>query len=1229
MAPLANAPNPHAVCINHRRRLENCITSTFERTTCPERTPLLLVGAWNDVIMITQASAVRLRVAYHETRNSLAGSRPIFSLPPVNNSPKIRWHRSMRLRQCGYLAMVLASLALLDILQADDYSDFVKPLLRAKCVACHGGLKQEANLRLDTGRLAGQGGDSGPAVVGGDSSASLLWQRVTATDASERMPPDAEPLSASDLELLKRWIDAGAHWPPDEKPQANPQKHWAFQPLESVTIPAKPGLQPIDAFIQEKLAAEGLSQAPPADPHTLVRRLWLDVTGLPPTADSLQSWTDRLTHDPHAIAQLVELLLASPRHGERFAQLWLDVVRYADTHGFEVNTPRPNAWPYRDYVIRAINSDKPFNRFAAEQIAGEQLGEDAATGFLVAAAVLLPGQIGQDDASKRLARQDALDEVIIGTSATFFGLTIGCARCHDHKFDPISQRDYYALQAYFAGVEYGDREIVDEDAALRRKRAAELSARINSLTHELEQHQPQAEPERWQLIDDEDLPWVKHLVEKNGHGDNPSGGEPGKRDDVGDHQRSANVSRGRYTWWTNTPGLDVFTWNPAAHGRFRLWLSWGLHGSGVHTRDARYVLDLDGDLTSAADQREIARADQYYPAYVTTGETPQQPRWSGFWDAGIHDLEPATRLILRGGDSGTGITADAILLERVEADASASCSPTAPTLRAPVSPLRNVERFVAQKAQFVRFTTLETINDNQHEPCIDELEIFYSSGGSDSAANLALQPNVQVSASGTYPDSTQHQLAHINDGRYGNGRSWISNQRGGGWVQVQLAQESLIDTVAWGRDRDGQFQDRLPIRYQIEISIDGQNWITVANHSDRQPHGSPYDEAQTLTRLAVAKTDRSAKTGSGTEGTAAQFASVIKELEQLRIAKKEAETPKTVFAGVFRECDPTYLLNRGDAEQRLEEVGPRLPAIVATFATVTSLSDAQRRRALADWLEEPTSGLLARVIVNRVWQSHFGVGLVETASDFGLNGTPPSHPELLDWLARELIAHDWSLKWLERTILTSRTYQQSAGFHSAAMSKDADNRWLWRFPARRLPAEAIRDSVLQVSGHLNLEMGGPGFDFFKVRGGLTGFPPLEKFSGNELRRMIYAHKIRMERVPVFGVFDCPDAGQPSPKRSESTTPIQALNLFNSDFMAEQAEAFAARLVDAPASNPISVESPVSEESRSQQIDRAFEIALGRMPHDAERQAALDVVREHGLPVLCRVLFNSNEFLFLP
>jgi hypothetical protein len=1100
---------------------------------------------------------------------------------------------------------------------ADLYSREIKPLLRTKCLACHGPLKQESGLRLDTAAAARQGSESNPIFGERQFTGSVIAERLKAEDAADRMPPEGEPLTPVQISLLQRWIEGGALGPVDEKPAENPLEHWAFRPVRRHTAPSPPAESgnPIDAFIMSRLRQHQLALSQPAAPEEFVRRAFLDMHGLPPTPTQMQEWSARLSGPQtnsetlSAKQEFATFLLSSPRYGERWAQHWLDVVRYADTHGFEVNTPRPNAWHYRDYVIRAFNDDTPYDQFVIQQISGDSVGEDAATGFLVAAPVLLPGQIGKDDASKRLARQDSLDEIIIGTTATIMGLTVGCARCHDHKFDPISQRDYYAFQAFFAGVDYGDRQIADPDRNVRLLESKKLEQEIAAMKSKLRDFEPHAHSGRTLLIDDEDSARTTHLVTKNGHGTNPAGTDRGYQGDVGDASTLPNLSGSRYTWWNNIAGEDVFTWNPQTAGRFRLWVSWGTHGSGVHTRDARYVLDHDGDLSTVEDQLEIARADQYYFAGVDAGETEKKPMWSGFTDAGVHELTDAARLILRGGDTGTGITADVLLLQE---ETPSAVKEHLPRLRGPVTALHNIERFPPIDAKFVRFTTLETIDDNKHQPCLDELEVYRVNGSrsrdndenKETAANIALSSAGTIAtSSGNSAETGIHQLKHVHDGRYGNSWSWISNQHGGGWVQLEFPSIHKIDRIEWARDREGKFTDRLATRYRIDVSVDGKTWQSVAGHSDRQAMGTPFEYGASIARAGFA-------------GREAEINQLTAQLAKLSSHQGELERPKMAYAGKFRQPDATRLLNRGDPEQPLEELSPQVPAIFGELPIDATADDSTRRQALARWLTSTDHPLTARVMVNRIWQGHFGRGLVETPSDFGLNGVAPSHPQLLDWLASEFVRSGWSVKAMHRLILTSDAYAQSNQVDERAVVLDADNRLLWRFAPRRLEGEAIRDSILYVSGRLNFKSGGPGFDFFKTRGGLSGFPPVENFTPENTRRMIYSHKIRMEPVPVFGAFDCPDAGQPMPKRTQSTTPIQALNLLNSPFIIEQSEAFAARIERSPGSLEAHVAS-------------AFHHCLGRPPDEFESQLAAETVQEHGLSALCRALFNSNEFLFLP
>ncbi|MEW6306055.1 MAG: PSD1 and planctomycete cytochrome C domain-containing protein [Verrucomicrobiota bacterium] len=895
-----------------------------------------------------------------------------------------------------------------------DFVREVRPIFEKHCYECHGEKKQKSGLRLDVKAAVFKGGDAhGASLVAGKAKESPLIQLITSKDEDERMPPrksSSAGLSAAEIATLTRWINEGAMWPDgvDLVKLSDKRDHWSFKPL---AVP--PRKHSIDSFIIAKLKAHGLALSPEADRTTWLRRVSFDLIGLPPAPEQVAAFLkDRR---PDAPARVVDELLQSPRYGERWAQHWLDVVRYADTHGFEVNTERPNAWPYRDYVIRAFNRDTPYDRFIREQIVGDALGEDAATGFLITSSVLLPGQIGKDEPSKRLARQDALDEIVTNIGQTFLGLSVGCARCHDHKFDPISARDYYAMQAFVAGVEYQDRDLRTPEAEAMRREVKALKPRIAKIDQQL----------------------------------------------------------------------------------------------------ARFV-----------------------PLAKSTVE------------------------------------------------------------RAPVNARLNTDRFAPLKARRVRFTIRET---NNREPCLDELEVFDLSG-----RNVALaSEGATATSSGDIIVADRHDLKHINDGQYGNSRSWMSNEKGKGWVVLEFPAEHTIDRVVWGRDREEKFADRLATDYLIEVADASGEWRAVADATDRRKF-DPNDKRPV------------AFSTKGLTGNEAKEANALmQEKTALEGRLKAAQDGQKAFAGTFRKPDDIHLLNRGDPEQPKDAVVPAVLSALGTVKLPKDTSEQERRRALADWIASPQNPLTARVMANRIWQGHFGAGLVETPSDFGRNGTKPSHPELLDWLAQEFIRSGWSVKHMHKLIVLSATYRQSSRHHSTAARQDADVRLLWRFPSRRLEAETIRDSMLAVSGRLNLKMYGRGFDLFDKRGGLSGFQPVESFSGDGLRRMIYAHKVRREREAVFGSFDCPDAGQSTARRRESTTPIQALNLFNSRFTLDESAALAAR-AKADAGSDV-----------RKQIRRAYQLAFSRDPRAEELRDAEPVVREHGLATLCRALFNSNEFLFLP
>jgi hypothetical protein len=852
-----------------------------------------------------------------------------------------------------------------------------------------------------------QGGDFGePAIVPGKGGDSPLVKFVRGDDPDLIMPPEGDRLSKDKIELLQAWIDQGAKMPESED-GALTTDHWSFQPIERPEVPRIDGrviANPIDAFVRDKLLAAGLPSSHKADRPTLIRRLYLIMHGLPPSPAQVKQFID--DQSENAYENLVQRVLDSPHYGERWAQHWLDLVRFGETHGFETNRERPNAWHYRDYVIQALNEDKPYDLFIKEQIAGDALGADAATGFLVAGPYDLVK--GQDPMLALMQRQDELADIINTTGTAFLGLTLGCARCHSHKFDPITQRDYYSIQAIFAGVQHADRAL--------------------PLSNENEQ-------------------------------------------------------------------LLVAATNRVATLRDRIQRWMAEHG-----------------------------------------------------------------------------------------------------YRTAVNASHNVETFAPTPTRFVRFTVQAT---NSSQPCIDELEIFADD------KNVALSElGARASCSSQLPGHDIHKLEHINDGKYGNSRSWISNEANAGWVEIELPNVMTIDRVEWGRDREGRYKDRLATSYKIEAAIEPGDWKQLATSDDRLPYSQ---DASIASPSVEGLPDEVAEEGK-------QLFAELNRAEQER--DRLAQSPQ-VYAGTFAQPGPTHRLYRGEPTAPREEVAPDALEVLGTLGLERSSPEQQRRIALANWIADARNPLTARVLVNRVWQHHFGTGIVDTPSDFGGNGTSPSHPELLDWLAAEFVSSGWSIKHIHRLILLSDTFRQANVPHERAMQVDAAARLLWRFPSRRLEAEAVRDCVLAVSGVLDLREGGPGFSGFEVEmENVRHYHAKQSFGPEDWRRMIYMTKVRQERDAVFGALDCPDLSQVMPKRSRSTTPLQALNLFNSQFMLQQAELFAKRLER-------------DAETTDLRIRLAFSLCFGRDPDERELQDATAITSEHGLTALTRALLNANEFLFIP
>jgi hypothetical protein len=964
------------------------------------------------------------------------------------------------------------------------FTDKVAPLLQKRCLSCHDGQKKRGGLDLSTREGLLAGGENGAAVTIGKSAQSPLMQKVSGPNA--RMPKQGAKLSADEVTTLARWIDAGAPWPSGVRLAA--EQWWSLRPLSRPPLRAVRDndwlRNGVDAFILAGLESRGLRPSPAADRATLIRRLTFDLHGLPPTPEEIDAFVRDA--DPRAYEKLIDRRLASPRYGERWGRHWLDVVHYGDTHGYDKDKRRDFAWPYRDYAIAAFNGDKPYKRFIEEQIAGDVLypGEPRgviATGFVTAGPWDYVGhvELREGTVDKEKTRVLDRDDMVSNTIATFDSLTVHCARCHDHKFDPIPQQDYYRLQAVFAGVERGDRAYftpqrlaelkrvtAERDraagvlAGLRRRSAENISPEILWLDVRLNRQREELTA----------LPaQVAGLSPSNGY---HSGVEP-KPDvtkwvqiDLGRRLpiEAIRLVPARPTDFPDTPGFGF-------PQRFRVELS-----DLPDFRGTTVVVDQ-----SAAD-------------FTNAGDVPLVLRPTGISSRFIRVT--ATRLWQRGGDY-------VFALAEVQVDSGG----------------KNV-------ARGAKVTALDSIEAGRWST-------RYLVDGFDSRHVL---PDLAAPGTETVLQRRQQLEAAIR--------------------QDERSREALLDAVT-------------PPKLKAE-----------------------------LTRAE------------------AHFAAMDTAVTTLTAGDK-------VYAVVPIPPRSIWVLHRGNVEQHRDLVTPGALACVAgpdpDFKLDDLRNEGPRRAALARWITDSRNPLTWRSIANRIWQYHFGRGLVDTPNDFGRNGALPSHPELLDWLAVEFRDGGGSFKKMHKLILLSSAYRQASAHRPECAAVDADNRFVWRMNRQRLDAEEVRDTVLAVSGKLNLAMGGPGFELFRFKDDhspVYDHTALEKIHDPATyRRTVYRFTVRSVPNPFLDCLDCADPNINTPVRNSTLTALQALALLNDPFMIRQAEYFAERV------------KRISTESGGQ-VEAAYRLALGRAPRPEERAALMDFAAKHGLAAACRLVFNMNEFVFI-
>ena len=894
-----------------------------------------------------------------------------------------------------------------------DFQRDIAPIFEERCWHCHGEDEQESGLRLDLRAEMLKGGDSGlAAIVPGRPEKSYLIEVVKHLDADVKMPPDEERIPDAEIKTLELWVKQGAVWPGQMKAtSAEKPDLWSLQPVVRPNVPAtdQEAGSAVDAFLLAKLRERQLGYGNPADPRARLRRVSMVLTGLPPTPEEMKSFLASSKIDPvRAYRESVERLLESPHFGERWAQHWLDVIRWAETNGSEANLYRKNAWVYRDYVIRSFNDDTPYDQFLREQIAGDTLGVGEATGFLVAGPHVPAATVGREPTAIRQARADRTDEVLQTVGASVLGVTIGCARCHNHKFDPISIRDYYAMSAVFQDIEFGSRHPEYAADHPLRKRGEELWRQIAAQRQELR----------------------------------PQGG-----------------------WEEN----------------------WGAY-------------------------REL-------------------------------HFRPITTKVIR-----------------------------------------------------IRFKMPNVF--------IDELEVLGPNGQN---VNLALASRgAKVSGHPEEGFESRNPIDRLNDGDYGTmiWRAKIEKDEERPWVRFDFAQPESINRLRLSNNREYFYETdyltrkpQLP-RYEFDVDV-------LEESGEWKPWVGTWSVNKRLLEKHPERREN------------------LKEIQRL-IALLAEEGPRPSFVGRFIDPEVTRVLLRGSPENPRDEVFPGGLAVIDGDLGVTSdASGKQRRRAFAEWVASADNPLTARVMVNRVWHHVFGNGLVSTTSDFGNAGAAPTHPELLEWLAAEFMEPTvtsgpaWSTKSLIRLLVLSDAFQQSSAPRSQALKIDGGSQLLWRYPPKRVEAEVIRDSVLLASGSLDLSVGGRSYRIHNEKGTYAQWQVVDNHGRGTWRRMIYQERMRRVDDQLFTAFDFPDCGQVRAKRPVSTTPLQALNLMNSDFVIDQSRRIAER----------SMRMADGDEDRA--LQGCFELLLGRPPTDNERSACAEIMRDGELPLVCRAIINSNEFTFLP
>ena len=970
----------------------------------------------------------------------------------------------------------------------------IRPVLSKHCYECHSAQakKPKADLLLDTKAGMLQGGTSGPALAPGKAKESLIVKALM-HDGDTKMPSRSEKLSNEIIADFVKWIDMGAPDPREGKTASakrvididKGREFWSFRPLADVAPPAVKNQAwartPIDRFILAKLEEKNLSPNPVITRERLIRRAYYDLHGLPPTPGEVEAFVKDAA--PDAYERLIDRLLLSERVGERWARHWLDTVRFAESGGYEFDGDRPAAFHYRDFVIKALNQDMPFDQFVRWQIAGDHLVPGdlqaiAASGFLVAGSY--PGQT----TAKTLAliRYDHLDDMLSTLGTSMLGLSLGCARCHEHKYDPIPQEDYYRLLANLARTDSANVKVNTDPASFKVAKAA---------------------------FDQAHAPLVK------------------ARDDFEKNELPGRMQ----TWWNAHKDQRTATW---------------LYLDAIEAKGKNPLQKQQDASVLATGKPE--KNETYTIVAHTMHKKIKALRIEALADKSLPKMGPG-----RGPDGGFVLSE--VSLQAAPLVPAPGQNPTPVKLRAAKASI--------EPEKFALAAALD--NDKKTGWSIG------AATGKDHAAVFAIDGDPGFEGGTILTLTLKFEADH-----FAIGKPRVAITTGAqppaldGAADHQHAAELLTALGAKPKEFTPAQRSSL-VRWmrRVDPQINGV-YRAVEQHAKQEPKANLIDVF-------------AAQSGRGGD---------VHFLIRGEVEKKR-EVAKTGFAQV--------LMNRADDHRWLGKFEPK-PTI-------------EPRVGLANWITDAEYGagnLLARVIVNRLWQHHFGRGIVATPNDFGAQGDAPTHPELLDYLANELIKGGWRLKPIHKLIMTSAVYMQSGATDAERIKADPANRLWWRQPTRRLEAEAIRDAVLAVGGSLDLTMYGRG-----------------TLDGNSARRSVYLTVKRSQMVPLLQMFDVPEALQSIGERSVTTVPTQSLAFMNSPFVRTAAQKFAQRL------------KPAAEKSASQAIEQAYLIALSRRPTEAEanrmhgfieRQAEsygkASQAREQAIVDCCQVLLCLNEFIYV-